>query len=137
MKHSGTFPGALRVEDVNGTRDWKLLKPFVYLDSFRNEIVVPTSFVWNGASVPRFFWRLFGSPFVGRHRKPSVIHDYLWQEALAGRCSFRHANWSFWDGLRSLGVWRVKAWLMWLAVAMNAELRSILRHCRPFTPDQD
>lgn len=29
----------------------------------------------NGASIPRFFWRVIGSPFVGRFRRPSVFHD--------------------------------------------------------------
>ncbi len=125
--HTGQFPDPLIVRDRNGSRDWVLVEPFRYVDSFRNEIIVRAGTPWNGASIPRFFWRVFGSPFVGRHRKPSVIHDFLWTEALAGRCSFRHANWQFWDGLRSLGVGPVKAWCMWFAVTLNSKLQRVAK----------
>ena len=29
----------------------------------------------DGASIPRFFWRLIGSPFVGTHRTGTALHD--------------------------------------------------------------
>lgn len=120
---SGSFPDALKVQDLNGTRNWILTAPFVYLSSEGDRIEVPQGTVWNGASIPRLFWRVIGSPFVGKHRKPSVIHDCLWERAKAGRCSFSFANWAFWDGLRSEGVGPVSAWIMWAAVALASRFQ--------------
>ncbi len=37
---------------------------------------------WDGASVPRFFWRLIGSPFRGRYRWPSIFHDAGYKKML-------------------------------------------------------
>ena len=113
----GLFPEPLVVQDANGARNWVLVEPFSYQTSRRQVICVPRGTVWNGASIPRFFWRVIGSPFCGRHRRPSVIHDCLWERARRGACTFSEANWAFWDGLRSEGVGPVKAWLMWAAVA--------------------
>jgi hypothetical protein len=119
----GTFPDDLDVRDVNGSRNFELLAPFRYQMPDVDGVWVPRGAPWNGASIPRFWWRVFGSPYVGRHRKPSVIHDWLWTEAQKGRCTYQRANWMFWHGLRSRGVRPFKAWLMWLAVAFNARLQ--------------
>ena len=35
--------------------------------------------VVDGASIPRFFWRFIGSPFIGNYRRASVIHDVYCQ----------------------------------------------------------
>lgn len=37
---------------------------------------VPRGFICDGASVPRFFWRLLGHPFDNHHLKPGIRHDY-------------------------------------------------------------
>jgi hypothetical protein len=124
----GDFPDPLQVEDANGERNFELTAPFRYQYAWESrplrpfEIFVPSGTPWNGASIPRFFWRVFGSPFVGLHRKPSVVHDYLWIEAKAGRCTYQRANWVFWHALRSQGVRPFKAWLMWAATEFNAWL---------------
>ena len=50
---------------------------------------VPSNFVFDGASVPRFFWRLLGHPFDKHHLRGSLRHDWHYQEgrhpARAGR----------------------------------------------------
>ena len=62
----------------------------------------------DGASIPRFFWRFIGSPFIGRYRRASVIHDV--------HCNLKCHS--------SAQVHRVfyemmlKAWAMWLAVRL-------------------
>jgi hypothetical protein len=42
---------------------------------------VPSNFVFDGASVPRFFWRLLGHPFDKRHLRGSLRHDWHYREA--------------------------------------------------------
>jgi hypothetical protein len=69
--------------------------------------------IFDGASIPVLFWALIGSPFTGKYRKAAVIHDTL--------CFIRdrpaaEAHWIFREGLRALGVGRVRARLMYLAL---------------------
>ena len=41
---------------------------------------VPAGFVCDGASIPRFFWRLCGHPYDKIHIKNGVKHDYAYME---------------------------------------------------------
>ena len=43
---------------------------------------VPRDFVCDGASVPRFCWRLFGHPYDRRHIRGGVKHD--WRYTVGG-----------------------------------------------------
>lgn len=45
-----------------------------YID---NKIVVPKGFRWDGASVPKAFWRLGFDP-DGSHRAAALIHDFVY-----------------------------------------------------------
>lgn len=38
---------------------------------------IPKDYIWDGASIPRFFWRLIGSKTDPRFLIPSLIHDVL------------------------------------------------------------
>jgi len=38
-------------------------------------LVAPVGMLLDGASIPRLFWLLIGSPFVGEYRWPSIFHD--------------------------------------------------------------
>ena len=130
----GLFKSKLKVEDLNGGREWILLEDLVYETSRGERVTAPAPksgrdfWVWNGASIPRFLWRVFGSPFVGKHRKPSVLHDYLCSMAEKdakedlGKMSFtyRRANWVFYDSMIACGEWRWLAWLKWLGTAFKA-----------------
>ncbi len=53
----------------------------VILKDFENEKVyefsIPAKYCWDGASIPRFFWRLIGSKSDPRFLVPSLIHDIL------------------------------------------------------------
>jgi hypothetical protein len=145
----GEFLTILRVEDYNGGREWLLTEPLVYRTSEGGMITAPASvglepddlsfWTWNGASIPRFFWRVFGSPFCGKHRRPSVLHDYLWMMAgkytevtgmsssqdriLQSKFTFRYANWVFYDAMIACGERRWVAWLKWLGTAFKASFQ--------------
>jgi hypothetical protein len=45
---------------------------------FYKNITVPRGFVSDGASIPKIFWSIIGSPFVGLYLRASIIHDYLY-----------------------------------------------------------
>lgn len=65
-----------------------LKKPFINLKSldvflydYKNKItydfVIPENYTWDGASIPRLFWRLIGAKTDNRFLIPSLIHDVL------------------------------------------------------------
>jgi hypothetical protein len=39
------------------------------------EFQIPEGYVWDGATIPRIFWRLIGSKTDNRFLIPSLIHD--------------------------------------------------------------
>lgn len=39
--------------------------------------VIPKGYTWDGATIPRVFWRLIGSKSDNRFLVPSLIHDVL------------------------------------------------------------
>lgn len=41
------------------------------------EFVIPQDYTWDGATIPRAFWRLIGSKTDNRFLIPSMIHDVL------------------------------------------------------------
>jgi len=58
-------------------RNMKLLAPLTYTDPWGQEWHVPEDSWLNGATIPRSLWSIVGSPFVGKHRRPSIIHDFF------------------------------------------------------------
>ena len=81
IRYSNHLSTKEEIEDIN-------LKPFilnkdlyVYLDNHLKEenfsFFVPMSYKWDGASIPRFFWRLIGSKTDTRFLIPSLVHDVL------------------------------------------------------------
>lgn len=41
------------------------------------EFTIPKGYTWDGATIPRMFWRLIGSKSDNRFLVPSLIHDVL------------------------------------------------------------
>ena len=113
----GEFKGQVRTEWVqepgNPNRKMKLLESFEYVDPDSTSWLVPKNTVVDGASIPRFFWRVIGSPFVGNYREASVVHDYY--------CEIRTRPWKkvhkmFYFASLTGGVSEVKAKVMYAAV---------------------
>jgi hypothetical protein len=41
------------------------------------EFLIPEGYTWDGATIPRMFWRLIGAKTDNRFLVPSLIHDVL------------------------------------------------------------
>ena len=82
------------------------------------EECVPVDYDWDGASLPRIFWRILGTPFDPRTMRASCVHDYLYWTQPCTRaeadavlraimildgCSHLRAN-LYWLGVR-IGGW--------------------------------
>jgi len=77
------------------------------------KITILPGFVWDGASIPRFFWRLVGAPRNGKYLPAALLHDALYAAELFPRAKCDAA---FLEFMAQLGVpwWRRNT--MWLAV---------------------
>lgn len=49
-----------------------------------NILTVPAGFSYDGASVPRFFWRLVFPPVHHKSRRAGLFHDWLYRTQPAG-----------------------------------------------------
>jgi hypothetical protein len=66
----------------------KLLAEASYVDQNGKVWIAPKGWVVDGASIPRAFWTVIGSPLTGKYRYASVFHDVVcdahsasWEEA--------------------------------------------------------
>lgn len=73
------FIGDVVAKWLNDGREMELTQDFSFVDEHNITWHAPKSSVVDGASIPRFFWRYIGSPFVGKYRRASVIHDVYCQ----------------------------------------------------------
>jgi hypothetical protein len=105
-----TFHDPLLLEYMDGKK-WKIIHSFSYKPKHGDAITVPSGFVTDFASVPRFFWRLF--PPTGKYGKAAVIHDFLY--AFNG-VSRERADAIFLEAMTDLGVDSLTRHLLWLAV---------------------
>ncbi|MEP3226070.1 MAG: DUF1353 domain-containing protein [Parasphingorhabdus sp.] len=107
------FRGRPRFEWGEDGRIMTLLNRFAFVDDAEIIWAVPAQTRVNGASIPKFAWPLIGSPFVGRYRKASVIHDWY--------CDIRTRHWKtthrmFYEAMRCSKVSAAKARIMYAAV---------------------
>jgi uncharacterized protein DUF1353 len=109
----GSFTGTVKVEWIEADRRMRLLDNFAYNDPAGSIWGVPKGAVINGASIPRVFWTIVGSPYTGEYRDASVVHDY--------HCEIRTGSWQevhrmFYWAMLARGVEKAKAKLMYGAV---------------------
>ena len=69
------FEGRVAVEWLRDGRKMKLLEDFHFIDKAGKTWTAPTGAVVDGASIPKVFWSTVGSPFAGKYRRASVVHD--------------------------------------------------------------
>ena len=58
---------------------YRLLEPLTYRD-----LTVPVGFESDGASVPRFFWRVVFPPGDTKALRAAMLHDYIYRTHPAG-----------------------------------------------------
>lgn len=110
----GAFNGPVKAVWLkDDLRDMRIISPLHYSDSNGRIWTAPIGSRVNGASIPRVFWWLIGSPFVGKYRRASVIHDVY---CTTHTRSAQDVHKVFYEMMRADGVSRLKAWVMFQAV---------------------
>lgn len=109
-----TFDNSVKVEWLNDDeRKMRLIESLSYTDSTGTTWRAQAGDIVDGASIPRFFWRFIGSPFVGKYRRPSVIHDvYCASKTLPHRAVHK----MFYEAMIADDVPKLKAKAMYYAV---------------------
>ena len=108
------FPNPLQAELQPDRKTWRLLAPFSYLAPGHGLITVPAGFETDFASVPR--WPLAFALLGSYGHAAAVIHDWLYT---TGELSRPDADRVFHEALRSSGIARWRAWLMWAGVRVG------------------
>ena len=73
----GTFSDPLRLDFIDQEgRYATLVLPLTYAVNSAEDYTVPAGYRTDGATVPRFFWRIC-PPWTGNYRKAVVLHDWL------------------------------------------------------------
>jgi len=67
-------------------------------------VMVPVGFEWDGASIPRFLWRVVTSAFQPDIMVPSMVHAYLYSLGTSSGKTRKQADQLFRKLLRANGV---------------------------------
>lgn len=79
---NSAFPNNLDAEYIDG-ENWKLINDFSYIDRDDGEILVPSGFITDFASIPKIFWSAFGAP--SNYAPSATIHDYICRNKIFDR----------------------------------------------------
>lgn len=112
------FPHPLQAELQPDRKTWRLLAPFSYLDPDHGFIGVPAGFTTDFASVPR--WPLTFALLGQYGHAAAVVHDCLYRN---GSLLRKDADRVFLNALRSSGIARWRAWLMYAGVRIGGSSR--------------
>jgi hypothetical protein len=108
----GKFSGNVKVEWLTD-RKMRLLERLEYTDPDNLVWVAPKGSVIDGASIPKQLWTIIGSPFVGKYRDASVIHDIACDQK---KYPWADVHEAFYNAMRASGVAVAKAKIMYGAV---------------------
>ena len=118
---SGSFSGYPETKWV-GDRDMVLTKPMTYTDPEGREWKAPKGSEVNGATIPKALWSTIGSPFIGKYRRASVVHDYFVGEGKnpdVSRKARRKADKMFYHACRTDGCSRRYAAILYIGVSVG------------------
>lgn len=74
-KNRGYFIGRVVTEWLPDGRNMRLLEDFIFVDPDGKAWKAPAGSIINGASIPMVLWDTVGSPYAGKYRQASVVHD--------------------------------------------------------------
>ena len=87
----------------------------VVVESLGYSVTVKKGFDFDGASIPKWLWSIYGSPLNGNYVVASLIHDGLYASQ---KVSKRVSDKIFLDTMKQSNVGYIKRTSMYLAVKM-------------------
>lgn len=105
------FLNHLKTEELQ-SGEFRLIEPLIYHSEYlQKRIIVPTGFITNFMSVPR--WPFIYAWLGDKYRRAGALHDYLYQSRLVTRWK---ADSELVDAMISLGASMIEALACWSAV---------------------
>ncbi len=111
------FRSKLRIEHMIGTEKYTLIDLLIYVADDGFKLTVPAGFITDGASIPKLFRSIVGSPFAGKYVEAAAGHDYLCHTGIVSR---READSRFSQMMADLEVFVPRRKIMWLGVRLGA-----------------
>jgi hypothetical protein len=121
-KLSFNFENGIRTGWFGRDKDIRIVrlnKPLVYYSKLLGkDIIVPSGFGSDGASVPQIFWNIY--PPFGKYLEAAVIHDYFYYLGRhdASWVSKETADLIFKEAMEVLGISKINRNVMYKAVAL-------------------
>lgn len=107
------FEGSIKTEWLPDGETMILLEDIHFVDTGGVRWTCKAGDWVDGASIPRFFWRIIGPPLRGKYRAASVFHDVACSKKIGNT---ETASNMFYDAMIESGVCKWKACIMYLAV---------------------
>lgn len=101
------------IDNLDST--YTLQEDLDFVDDNGDLISVPTGFTFDGATIPRFFWRLCGPPMHHENVRAACVHDFIYTKKRLPR---KKCDSLFYDALIIEGKNSVIAKLMYCAVRL-------------------
>jgi len=109
----------LKVEPLNDNSNRvRLLEDLIFIDTKGKKWTAPKGHVVDGATIPKAFQSMIGTPYGGEYVLASVIHDVAYDEK---KESWEEVHRAFYDALLASGVEANKASIMYIAVYEASE----------------
>jgi hypothetical protein len=90
---------------------YELQHPY-YFETDREKHIIPSGFIYDGASIPRLVWGPLGVTPDGLHRAAALIHDYLYMNKANFSYTRKEVDDLFLRQMLMLGMPRRRARLM-------------------------
>jgi len=108
------FSNTVKTEWLDGNkREMRLLEEVFFDDGKGGIWTAESGDIIDGASIPKFLWHIVGSPFVGKYRRASVLHDVYCKNKKVNSAAVHRM---FCDAMCCDDVTETKAKLMYNAV---------------------
>jgi hypothetical protein len=104
----------ISIEKISNS-EYSLLKD-VTVESLGYRITVMKGLEFDGASIPKMFWSIIGSPFTGKYTRSALVHDALYMSESLTR---KEADSVFLGLMKQDGVSLLKRNVMWGAVRIG------------------
>lgn len=95
-----------------------LLDDFI-AETLKYKFKIKKGFVFDGASIPKLFWNVIGSPFTGKYKEAALVHDALYASEYFKR---KECDDIFLDLMERADVGYFKRYTMYWAVRIGGDM---------------
>ena len=99
---------------MRGSQVWQLVEDW-QITFDETTYVLPRGTTFDGASIPRFLWRVCGHPLAQPRLPIAIFHDGAYSALFPG-LTREQADELYRIGLVAVGIWRAVAFVEWYAI---------------------